>query len=78
VQKLCQKSDFYTMPQKGIQWLQMYKWLHFDGEGQLMSCDSHSDWCTKFGKDDPDGKFVNGTDNFKKDKGKYLNKFVLF
>ena len=54
------------MPQKGIQWLQMYKWLHFDGESQLMSCDSHSDWCTKFGKDDPDGKFVNGTDNFKK------------
>jgi hypothetical protein len=45
----------------------MYKWLHFDGESQLMSCDSHSDWCTKFGKDDPDGKFVNGTDNFKKD-----------
>ena len=48
-------------------WLQMYKWLHFDGESQLMSCDSHSDWCKKFGKDDPDGKFVNGTDNFKKD-----------
>ena len=45
----------------------MYKWLHFDGESQLMSCDSHSDWCTKFGKDDPDGKFVKGTDNFKKD-----------
>ena len=31
-------------------WLQMYKWLHFDGESQLMSCDSHSDWCKKFGK----------------------------
>ena len=41
----------------------MYKWLHFDGEGQLISCD----WCTKFGKDDPDGKFVKGTDNLKKD-----------
>ena len=34
-------------------WLQMYKWLDFDGESQLMSCD----WCKKFGKDD--------TDNFK-------------
>ena len=44
-------------------WLQMYKWLHFDGESQLMSCD----WCKKFGKDDPDGKFVKGTDNLKKD-----------
>jgi hypothetical protein len=32
-----------------------------------MSCDSHSDWCKKFVKDDPDGKFANGTDNFKKD-----------
>ena len=42
-------------------WLQMYKWLHIDGEIQLMSCD----WCKKFGKDDPDGKFVKGTD-FKK------------
>ena len=41
------------MPQKGIQWLQMYKWLHFDGESQLMSCDSH-DWCKKIGKDDLD------------------------
>ena len=36
----------------------MYKWLHFDGEGQLISCD----WCTKFGKDDPDGKFVKDTE----------------
>jgi hypothetical protein len=45
----------------------VFKWLHFDGEIQLMSCDSHSDWCTKFVNDDPDGKFVNGTDNFKKD-----------
>jgi hypothetical protein len=27
-------------------WLQMYKWLHFDGESQLMSCD----WCKKFVK----------------------------
>jgi hypothetical protein len=43
-------------------WLQMYKWLHFDGESQLMSCD----WCKKFGKDNPDGKFVKGTDNFKR------------
>jgi len=24
-------------------WLQMYKWLHFDRESQLMSCD----WCKK-------------------------------
>ena len=39
-------------------WLQMYKWLHFDGEGQLISCD----WCKKFGKDDPDGKFVKDTE----------------
>jgi len=52
------------MPQKGIQWLQMYKWLHFDGESQLTG---EVQLCTKFGKDDPDGKFVNGTDNFKKD-----------
>jgi hypothetical protein len=27
-------------------WLQMYKWLHFDGESQLISCD----WCKQFGK----------------------------
>ena len=34
-----------------------------------MSCD----WCKKFGKDDPDGKFVKGTDNFKKDTLDYHN-----
>jgi hypothetical protein len=41
-------------------WLQMYKWLHFDGESQLMSCD----WCKKF---------VKGTNNFKKDTLDYHN-----
>ena len=50
-------------------WLQMYTWLHFDGESQLMSCD----WCKKIGKDDPDGKFVKGTDNFKKGTLYYHN-----
>ena len=37
-------------------WLQMYKWLHFDRESQLMSCD----WCKKLGKTTQDGKFVRG------------------
>jgi hypothetical protein len=50
-------------------WLQMYKWLHFDKESQLMSCD----WCKKFGKDDPDGNFFKSTDNFKKDTLDYHN-----
>jgi hypothetical protein len=36
-------------------------WLQMTGESQLMSCDR----CKKLGKDDPDGKFVNSTDNFK-------------
>jgi hypothetical protein len=34
-----------------------------------MSCD----WCKKFGKDDPDGKFFKSTDNFKKDTLDYHN-----
>jgi hypothetical protein len=52
------------MPQKGREHFNLtgFKWLHFDGESQLMSCD----WCKKFGKDNPDGKFVKGTDNFKR------------
>jgi hypothetical protein len=42
----------------------MYKWLHFDGESQLISCD----WCKKFGKYDPDGQFVKDTELELKDK----------
>jgi hypothetical protein len=42
----------------------MYKWLHVDGESQLMSCD----WCKKFGKDNPDGKFAKATELEPEDK----------
>ena len=50
-------------------WLQMYKWLHYDVDGEIS-------WCLvtgvkKIGKEDTDGEFVKGTDNFKKDTLNY-------
>jgi hypothetical protein len=48
-------------------WLQMYKWLLFDGESQLMSCD----WCKtrcctlRRAKNTPTHSFVSRTVNRK-------------
>ena len=47
----------------------MYKWPHYDVDREIS-------WCLvtgvkKIGKEDTDGEFVKGTDNFKKDTLNY-------
>lgn len=42
-------------------WLTVYKWLQH--ENDLMFCK----FCKAYGRGDADGKFISGTNNFKKD-----------